>query len=90
MIATISPGISCCENTLNTLHYADRVKQLSSKNTNVQTNNSKEENKIDFDLVENEILTNDTNKFDFNQVKDFLIDSHVVSINVFLLILIFF
>ena len=24
----ISPGMSCCEHTLNTLRYADRVKEL--------------------------------------------------------------
>ncbi|XP_040833664.1 kinesin-like protein KIF2C isoform X2 [Ochotona curzoniae] len=29
MIATISPGINSCEYTLNTLRYADRVKELS-------------------------------------------------------------
>jgi len=28
MISMISPGISCCEHTLNTLRYADRVKEL--------------------------------------------------------------
>ncbi|KAK6188947.1 hypothetical protein SNE40_005018 [Patella caerulea] len=28
MIAMISPGMSCVENTLNTLRYADRVKEL--------------------------------------------------------------
>ncbi|CAH1772584.1 unnamed protein product [Owenia fusiformis] len=28
MISTISPGMSCCEHTLNTLRYADRVKEL--------------------------------------------------------------
>jgi kinesin family protein 2/24 len=28
MIAMISPGLSCCEHTLNTLRYADRVKEL--------------------------------------------------------------
>nr|CAB3259104.1 kinesin-like protein KIF2A [Phallusia mammillata] len=29
MIATISPGITSCEHTLNTLRYADRVKELA-------------------------------------------------------------
>ncbi|XP_007890330.1 kinesin-like protein KIF2A isoform X8 [Callorhinchus milii] len=29
MIATISPGMSSCENTLNTLRYANRVKELT-------------------------------------------------------------
>jgi len=28
MIANISPANSCCENTLNTIRYADRVKEL--------------------------------------------------------------
>jgi hypothetical protein len=28
MIANISPANSCCEHTLNTLRYADRVKEL--------------------------------------------------------------
>nr|XP_053636805.1 kinesin-like protein KIF2A isoform X2 [Cherax quadricarinatus] len=28
MIAMISPGMGCCEHTLNTLRYADRVKEL--------------------------------------------------------------
>ena len=28
MIANVSPANSCCENTLNTLRYADRVKEL--------------------------------------------------------------
>ncbi len=28
MIANVSGGNSCCENTLNTLRYADRVKEL--------------------------------------------------------------
>ncbi|CAH8649315.1 unnamed protein product [Dicrocoelium dendriticum] len=29
MIATISPGLSCCENSMNTLRYAQRVKHLT-------------------------------------------------------------
>ncbi|KII72102.1 Kinesin-like protein KIF2A [Thelohanellus kitauei] len=28
MIANISPGLSCCENTMNTLRYTDRVKEI--------------------------------------------------------------
>lgn len=28
MIATVSPGINCCEHSLNSLRYADRVKEL--------------------------------------------------------------
>ena len=28
MIANISPAMACCEHTLNTLRYADRVKEL--------------------------------------------------------------
>uniref|UniRef100_A0A915LZC3 Kinesin-like protein n=1 Tax=Meloidogyne javanica TaxID=6303 RepID=A0A915LZC3_MELJA len=31
MIAMISPGISCVENTMNTLRYADRVKELGGE-----------------------------------------------------------
>ncbi|XP_031562476.1 kinesin-like protein KIF2A [Actinia tenebrosa] len=32
MIAMVSPGMSCCEHTLNTLRYADRVKELGPEN----------------------------------------------------------
>ena len=28
MVANVSPALSCCEPTLNTLRYADRVKEL--------------------------------------------------------------
>jgi len=31
MIANISPASSCCENTLNTIRYADRVKELKKE-----------------------------------------------------------
>lgn len=34
MIAMISPGLSSCEHTLNTLRYADRVKELVVKEIN--------------------------------------------------------
>jgi kinesin family protein 2/24 len=32
MIANVSPASSCCEHTLNTLRYADRVKELKKGN----------------------------------------------------------
>ena len=34
MIAMISPGLSSCEHTLNTLRYADRVKELGPRKEN--------------------------------------------------------
>ena len=34
MIATISPGMTSCENTLNTLRYANRVKELMAMDPN--------------------------------------------------------
>uniref|UniRef100_A0A5K3EGG2 Kinesin-like protein n=1 Tax=Mesocestoides corti TaxID=53468 RepID=A0A5K3EGG2_MESCO len=40
MIAMISPGISSCEHTLNTLRYADRVKELGPGNANGLTRSS--------------------------------------------------
>ena len=36
MIANVSPGSQCCEHTLNTLRYADRVKELK-KEKNLQS-----------------------------------------------------
>jgi|JI9StandDraft_1071089.scaffolds.fasta_scaffold128893_2 hypothetical protein len=32
MIGNVGPGQSCCEHTLNTLRYADRVKELKKDN----------------------------------------------------------
>ncbi|GMS84300.1 hypothetical protein PENTCL1PPCAC_6475, partial [Pristionchus entomophagus] len=37
MIAMISPGMSSCEHTLNTLRYADRVKELGADENGVST-----------------------------------------------------
>merc|ERR1719232_2118042 len=37
MIAMVSPGLSSCEHTLNTLRYADRVKELGASDPSRQT-----------------------------------------------------
>lgn len=39
MIANVSPGNSCCEHTLNTLRYADRVKELKKEEAAALANN---------------------------------------------------
>jgi kinesin family protein 2/24 len=48
MIANISPASNCCEHTLNTLRYADRVKELK-KDQNVRPNNK--EDKLSKELM---------------------------------------
>ena len=54
MIANISPCLSCSEHTLNTLRYADRVKELrkskSEKDSN-NINNKKDPNDVLADLL---------------------------------------
>ncbi|EDW56901.1 GM15989 [Drosophila sechellia] len=40
MIAMISPSMSCVENTLNTLRYADRVKELIAKEDDILQSSS--------------------------------------------------
>ena len=42
MIANISPAGSCCEHTLNTLRYADRVKELKKDQSRMGSANNKE------------------------------------------------
>jgi hypothetical protein len=37
MIANVSPANSCCEHTLNTLRYADRVKELKKGASDIST-----------------------------------------------------
>lgn len=37
MIANVSPSKSCCEHTLNTLRYADRVKELKRETAHAMT-----------------------------------------------------
>lgn len=51
MIAMISPGVNSCEHSLNTLRYADRVKELGGGDlqTNTDTENEQDD---DGDLLQ--------------------------------------
>lgn len=42
MIANVSPATSCCEHTLNTLRYADRVKELKKELNGIRLGNMKD------------------------------------------------
>ncbi|XP_063929493.1 kinesin-like protein Klp10A isoform X2 [Zophobas morio] len=50
MIAMVSPGVNSCEHTLNTLRYADRVKELGGGD--LQTNTLSDEQQGDGDLLQ--------------------------------------
>lgn len=43
MIANISPGLSCSEHTLNTLRYADRVKELRKEKSSYNNHDKDED-----------------------------------------------
>jgi kinesin family member 2/24 len=66
MIANVSPANSCCEHTLNTLRYADRVKELKKDgNSAAPTKQSKQ------DLLNKELMlarqSGNTKKVAINQ-----------------------
>ncbi|XP_058033520.1 kinesin-like protein KIF2C isoform X1 [Ahaetulla prasina] len=54
MIAMISPGMSSCEYTLNTLRYADRVKELPSNGTAGEAQNCMETESEEFEISREE------------------------------------
>ena len=62
MFANISPCLSCSENTLNTLRYADRVKDLRKNNT---SNNKKFKDDNYKDMM---VLPRNTNTVKYNKV----------------------
>merc|ERR1719211_231298 len=54
MIAMISPSMSSCEHTLNTLRYADRVKELGASDPSRQTGERAELDDFSGELIEDE------------------------------------
>ncbi|XP_026521440.1 kinesin-like protein KIF2C [Notechis scutatus] len=54
MIAMISPGMSSCEYTLNTLRYADRVKELPRNGTAGEAQNCMETENEEFEISKEE------------------------------------
>ncbi|KAM6457405.1 kinesin-like protein KIF2C isoform 2-T2 [Liasis olivaceus] len=54
MIAMISPGMSSCEYTLNTLRYADRVKELPNSGTAGEAQNCMETESEEFEISKEE------------------------------------
>uniref|UniRef100_A0A8D0DY32 Kinesin-like protein n=1 Tax=Salvator merianae TaxID=96440 RepID=A0A8D0DY32_SALMN len=52
MIAMISPGMSSCEYSLNTLRYADRVKELPHNGTAAETQNCMETGNEELEISE--------------------------------------
>jgi kinesin family protein 2/24 len=46
MIANVSPANSCVEHTLNTLRYADRVKELKGGNAQPKTKQSQKDKEL--------------------------------------------
>ncbi|GBN23733.1 Kinesin-like protein KIF2A [Araneus ventricosus] len=51
MIAMISPGMNSCEHSLNTLRYADRVKELGVENPELKSAGGEEQNDQNNDLA---------------------------------------
>lgn len=52
MIAMVSPGVNSCEHTLNTLRYADRVKELGGGDLQTNTLPDNEQTQTGGDLMQ--------------------------------------
>lgn len=52
MIAMISPGVNSCEHSLNTLRYADRVKELVAGDVQTNSGSDNETDDDDGDLLQ--------------------------------------
>ncbi|XP_011503871.1 PREDICTED: kinesin-like protein Klp10A [Ceratosolen solmsi marchali] len=61
MIAMISPGMTSCEHSLNTLRYADRVKELAVTDpTEIKSSSLDNEKSIQYDQIPNNSVLSDS------------------------------
>jgi len=56
MIANVSPAGSCVEHTLNTLRYADRVKEMKKESAEGKTNKKKTDAESKADMLSKELM----------------------------------
>ena len=64
MIAMISPGNSDVEHTLNTLRYADRVKELGTDDVSVKKEYDDEETENNLDQEDEDLITDSQDEED--------------------------
>lgn len=77
MIATISPGINSCEYTLNTLRYADRVRELKKGKKNRGNEMMLPRNNAKMSKEEQQQPNIDSHmKFEYYDVKDKNVQTH--------------
>jgi len=65
MIANVSPGTSCVEHTLNTLRYADRVKEMKKEGEEQRPRKAKTGDQMSKELMLAR-QTHNTNKVKLN------------------------
>ena len=69
MFATIGPGSSSVEHSLNTLRYADRVKELKSRNGDKSEKKSDDEEFQNDDAIVDEIVTSDRDSENSSEIQ---------------------
>lgn len=81
MIAMVSPGVNSCENTLNTLRYADRVKELGGGDApaNKTSENDLQEDFSAFHSAQNVAACE--KQGDFDNLPEVILEETIVTMN---------